>query len=540
MNQRALYGQHMLIVLLLIIAGKLLYLHLNTAPWWLGLPSPARLCGAASVVLAYSLGCVVLCRYNRSTPENSPTKEDKTSILLAWASQGGFAEHIAQRSAQSLHDGGCQTDLRALDRVSTQKLSAAQQALFIVSTTGEGDAPDHATAFLRQVMSQPLQLTHLHYAILALGDRNYRRFCAFGHQLDQWLRQNGAHALFDIVEIDRADPAALRHWQQLLSQLSPQSSEYADWSVPEYSTWRLQARTHLNPGSVGAAVFHLQLHPEHGPMPLWQAGDIAEIGPQHAASTVSQWMQHHGFAAHTVLPDGRLLHDVLARSHWPDIVNPNFKHDLSALVSSLTPLPHREYSIASLPNEGALHLLVRRHSHADGHSGLGSGWLCDHAPIGASIAVRLRSNRNFHPPPTTAPLILIGNGTGMAGLRAHLRARIDSGAASARRNWLLFGERNQHCDFHFGTELKQWQHDGWIERLDTVFSRDHHTYRYVQDVLAAQTKLLRHWIDNGAVILVCGSLQGMAPAIDAVISQTIGHEYKEQLIIQHRYRRDVY
>ena len=133
--------------------------------------------------------------------------------------------------------------------------------------------------------------------------------------------------------------------------------------------------------------------------------------------------------------------------------------------------------------------------------------------------------------------MLIGNGTGIAGLRAHLRARIDAGA---RRNWLLFGERNRAHDFHFGEELEQWHREGWIEHLDAVFSRDGGPHRYVQDALAAQAARLRRWVDDGATVLVCGSLQGMAPAVDAVIAQALGSQCKEQLVMQRRYRRDVY
>jgi len=133
--------------------------------------------------------------------------------------------------------------------------------------------------------------------------------------------------------------------------------------------------------------------------------------------------------------------------------------------------------------------------------------------------------------------VLIGNGTGIAGLRAHLRARIDAGA---RRNWLLFGERHRAHDFHFGDELEQWRRDGGIEHLDTVFSRDGGPHRYVQDLLAAQAGRLRRWVDHGATVLVCGSLQGMAPAVDAVIAQVLGREPKEQLVRERRYRRDVY
>jgi len=73
-----------------------------------------------------------------------------------------------------------------------------------------------------------------------------------------------------------------------------------------------------------------------------------------------------------------------------------------------------------------------------------------------------------------------------------------------------------------------------------VFSRDGGVHRYVQDRLLAELDTLRQWVRDGATILVCGSLQGMAPAVDAVIEQALGHEGKEALIVAGRYRRDVY
>ena len=58
--------------------------------------------------------------------------------------------------------------------------------------------------------------------------------------------------------------------------------------------------------------------------------------------------------------------------------------------------------------------------------------------------------------------------------------------------------------------------------------------------LLAQAARLRRWVDDGATVLVCGSLQGMAPAVDAVIAQALGSQCKEPLVMQRRYRRDVY
>ena len=528
---RALAGNLATLALLLAVAGLLLRLHLDET-WWLAAPRPTRAWMALATLLAYVAWCLMLWWRGRP-PKDDAGNDGEPPVLVVWASQTGFAQQLAERSAQALRDGGCKVRLRALDEVDAALLASTQKALFVAATTGEGDPPDHALAFLNRVMKQSPVLSHLHYAVLALGDRSYAQYCAFGHQLDHWLRQHGARPLFDTVEVDNADPAALRHWQQLLAQLGDGSAQ-ADWSAPDYQHWLLRERQQLNPGSAGGPVFHLHLQPASGDLPHWQAGDIAEVGPHHATGTVERWMRAQGFDPGTRLADGRALCDLLAASKLPDAA-PSGGAD--ALAATLQPLPHREYSIASLPSEGSLQLLLRRQAHPDGTPGLASGWLCNHADIGARIDLRLRENRNFHPPASDTPLLLIGNGTGIAGLRAHLRARIDTGA---RRNWLLFGERNHAHDFHFGDELQQWQREGWIERLDAVFSRDGQTHRYVQDALAAQAELLRQWVEDGATLLVCGSLQGMAPAVDAVLAKALGSARKEQLILERRYRRDVY
>ena len=80
-------------------------------------------------------------------------------------------------------------------------------------------------------------------------------------------------------------------------------------------------------------------------------------------------------------------------------------------------------------------------------------------------------------------MILVGNGTGLAGLRAHLRARAAVGAGP---NWLLFGERNAAYDFHHQAELEGWHRQGTLQRLDVAFSRDQPTRVYVQHLLAAE------------------------------------------------------
>ncbi|MDR7067767.1 sulfite reductase (NADPH) flavoprotein alpha-component [Pseudoxanthomonas japonensis] len=529
------------VVMLLLAACAWLLAGLHEGDWWQAMPSATRGYAAAMAMLAYA-GLVAAFLYRAHARDKAMQPSDVMTQDALWvvhASQTGFAMELADMTATSLRRGGVTVQRAALEHLDSARLQTIERAVFVISTTGEGDPPDPALGFVRQVMSQTPALKGLQYAVLALGDREYTQFCAFGHQLDDWLRRQGAQPLFDLVEVDNGDDSALRHWQHHIAQLG-NGEEAPDWSAPRYDAWRLRERVELNPGSLGGPAFHLSLAPDTGTLPDWTAGDIAEIGPRHAAGDVEDFL--HRLALPADVPvrwqgETQALATVLACSHWPDMASTRVFPDAQALADACTPLPHREYSIASLPADGALHLLVRLMRRADGTPGLGSGWLCTHAQTSDAVPLRIRRNPNFHPPAAAAPLILIGNGTGLAGLRAHLKVRAQAGAT---RNWLLFGERQRACDFFHADELLAWRAQGALEHLDLAFSRDGGEHRYVQHALLAQANRLRSWIDEGAAVYVCGSLAGMAPEVDAVLRIVLGDDRVEELRANGRYRRDVY
>ena len=100
----------------------------------------------------------------------------------------------------------------------------------------------------------------------------------------------------------------------------------------------------------------------------------------------------------------------------------------------------------------------------------------------------------------------------------------------------LYLETCQHPD---AMRIEGWLRDGQLQRLDLAFSRDA-APAYVQDRLREAGDELRRWVDDGAAIYVCGSLQGMAPAVHATLIDLLGADTVETLAEQRRYRRDVY
>ncbi|HET7775551.1 MAG TPA: sulfite reductase subunit alpha [Azospira sp.] len=453
----------------------------------------SRLLAAAVFSLAYLGLCAAVFRRHRrrAVPVAAIPGSPAKPVLVAYASQSGYAEGLARQAAEALGAAGLPVTLAPLGQVDAAILAGCEQALFLVSTCGEGDAPDNGALFERRLMAAAPEaapgLGHLHYGLLALGDREYAHFCAFGRRLSAWLEARGAQPLFSPVEADNGALAALESWQHQIAHIAG-NAELPDWRSPVFTPWRLAERRHLNPGSSGAPVYHLALEPVAGDLPQWQAGDLVQIQPP---GSLEQPAEHP-----------------------------------------------RDYSIASLPESGRLHLLVRQQRHPDGRPGLTSGWLTAGAALGQSIALRLKPHANFRLGDNARrPLVLIGNGTGIAGLRALLQARE---ALGEKRNWLLFGERHAGPDHHYRADLERWQESGLLPRLDLAFSRDQEEKVYVQHKLEQAGAELRAWVDEGAALYVCGSAATMGAAVDAALARLLGREALDGLLAAGRYRRDVY
>jgi len=459
------------------------------------------------------------------------------SWLIGFASQSGLAEQLAWQSAGQLQAAGLAVQVRALAELGESDLRQARRALFVVSTFGDGEAPDSARVFERKVLGQPWALNNLSYALLALGDRQYPQFCGFARRLQAWLGERGASSAFSPVEVDNADQAALQQWQQELAQLTG-AQPVAAWQPPSFGNWSLVHRVLLNPGSQGQPVYLLGLQPQQPAS--WEAGDLVEILPLNGQPRIDAFLAGMALDAGAKVQVNGLaetLAQALAGRQLPVHREHLVGLQPQALVDALVPIGSREYSIASIASDGVLELLVRQERHADGQLGLGSGWLTEYLPLNGTLSLRVRRNSSFHLPKTAAPLVLIGNGTGLAGLRSLIRARVNAGE---QRNWLLFGERNRAHDLLCGDELQGWLASGDLARLDLAFSRDQAEKVYVQDVLWQQADELKRWVADGACLYVCGSLQGMAAGVDAALHGILGEAAMQQLIEAGRYRRDVY
>ncbi|MGN6209590.1 NADPH cytochrome P450 oxidoreductase family protein [Asticcacaulis sp.] len=401
------------------------------------------------------------------------TKAETTSdYLVLYASQTGQAEEIARDSAASLVGGRCDAIAVSTDKVTAVQLRAAIHILCVVSTTGEGDAPDEALRFENTLMRETPDLMGRSVAVLALGDRKYDQFCAFGHRVFNWLVACGGEAVAPVIEADDLDAAALKRWHDLLASLGGQETVHANTGLP----WRLEARTRLNP--LGShPLYHLSFT---GQAADWQAGDLVEI---------------------------------------------------------TTPYGHRrDYSIATLPDEGRLDLYVREVRKANGEMGDGSGLLIEGIQPGDALPLRIKSHKGFHMPEGNGPLLLIGAGSGLAGLRAHIL----QANAQGRKVWLIYGERHPERDGALADQMKTWREEGRLTQLDLAFSRpDDGAGQYVQTIVAAQAADIPAWLGDTGAVLCCGG-RDMGLAVDQALTGVLGQAWVDDAKISGRYRRDLY
>jgi sulfite reductase (NADPH) flavoprotein alpha-component len=233
---------------------------------------------------------------------------------------------------------------------------------------------------------------------------------------------------------------------------------------------------------------------------------------------------------------------------------PGVVEEPQQLFHVLQRLVPRMYSIASSQkmhrdNVQTTVRVIRYESHGRSRQGVASGQLGERAAVGTRMPIFLHANGNFRlPEDTSAPVIMIGPGTGVAPFRAFLEERQATGQSGD--NWLFFGDQREKLDFLYRDQFHSMQKDGVLTRLDTAFSRDQAKKVYVQDRMQEHAADLFEWLERGAYFYVCGDVTRMAKDVELALldviakgsNGTLDHaaEYLAMMKKLKRYQRDVY
>lgn len=125
------------------------------------------------------------------------------AVSVLYGSETGNSAALAANLAERAVQRGLAVSLHDMGDYKTRQLKDEQDVLIIVSTYGEGDAPQPATGFFEFVEGRKVpKLPAVRFAVLALGDSTYEHYCEAGKRLDRRLEELGAERLKPRVDCD--------------------------------------------------------------------------------------------------------------------------------------------------------------------------------------------------------------------------------------------------------------------------------------------------------------------------------------------------
>ncbi|MFC0775346.1 diflavin oxidoreductase [Terrimonas alba] len=516
-------------------------------------------------------------------------------VTLAFGTETGNAKRLSAHLAAVAKKKGVNAKLVGLDQYRLTDLPKEDYFFVVISTQGEGEPPIPAKKFYDHIHEATLDLSHLKYSVLALGDTSYPMFCKTGEDVDAQFGKFGAKRVVPLQKCDVDYEEDAQQWfDKVLAILNEQpAAAPASVAVPstakkpagkKYYNGTILANINLNDRGSNKKTYHIEIGTDE---PIeYEPGDTIGIIPRNredvvnriisltgidetlvveatkAKATVKELLSQHLNVCYLLtstikkyaaiiqqeIPDTRMdLVDLLRIYPVKDATQ------FLEVIKILMPIAPRLYSIASSPNghgNTEVHITVARDRFLaldEQRYGLCSEFLGDQ-PVNSSLTFYVHKDKNFKLPAPEKDIIMIGPGTGAAPFRSFLAERDATGASG--RNWFFFGEQHFITDFLYQTEIQNYVETGVLHNLDLAFSRDQKEKIYVQHRMLEKAEELYQWIDNGASVYISGTKDPMSKDVEHALLQIIGEQgkksgdeakkYLEQLKKEGRFEKDVY
>ncbi|MBT3137262.1 flavodoxin domain-containing protein [Alteromonas sp. ALT199] len=460
-----------------------------------------RLLIAIASIGLYMLWVAVLFFKHKKQPSNAVTGEE---TLVVYASQTGTAEKVARAKAAALSEQE-QTLVVSMASLKLNTLSAVSKVIFVVSTYGEGEPPDAGRTFSKALKkassNQSDYLSHLSFEVVGLGDKQYAAFCQFAVTLFDNISALGARALSPLMTLDAGKGEHLA----LLDSL-PEDAQH-----PTHA-FTLKTRVQLNEVTLASGE------------PLDEFDNQVENQSFNSASpglfglSLSVDNTNHTQELHEQWEAGDVLEVLIPQQAESSIIS-------------------RSYTIASVPQEHDIKLVVRQLVKDNGQFGIGSGLLTHTLPLSQSLQGYIRKNSSAIITDTQCPLLLIAAGSGIAGVRAQLAKR--ALLENAGPVWIFFGERHPSHDNVLDKTLSPFQHGDCIFQKSVIFSRQEGG-GYVQQRLIEQQDEVKSFLGDTGQVYVCGQFEGMGQGVDTALQSILKEQAYNALADEGRYHRDLY
>ncbi len=519
--------------------------------------------------------------------QGGPAAASATRLLtVLFASETGNSKTLAKALVDKVAAKGIQARLADMADYKTRGLKDEQDLLVITSTHGEGDAPQTAVGFFEFLEGRKApKLPQLRYAVLALGDSTYEKYCEAGKRIDRRLEELGAQRLADRVDCDVDYEDAADAWiSTVVANLAPAAqapvSALAAARSDAPSSTAFDKKHPFQAAVIDNIVLtgrgstketrHVELSLADSGL-TYQPGDALGVVPRNDPALVEAILEKLSLSADasvTVKQGTISLGEALGGTFeitaltprfldlWAEITGSDelqalrapdqkearaaFQHnhhildvigrfpapgiDAARFVAGLRPLQPRLYSIASslAAAPDEAHLTVSTVRYTL-HDVPRAGVASGYlaARTEADATVPVYIQSNDHFHLPDDDVPILMIGAGTGVAPYRAFMQEREARGASGRSWLFFGERNFRSDFLYQVEWQELIKNGVLSRLDLAFSRDAAPKTYVQDRLRRQGRDVYAWLEEGAYLYVCGDSAHMAPDVHAALTDIV-------------------
>nr|WP_319399383.1 assimilatory sulfite reductase (NADPH) flavoprotein subunit [uncultured Carboxylicivirga sp.] len=513
------------------------------------------------------------------TVHEEPVAEATLSVLVG--SHSGNSNIVASYIADNAKANGVKAEVFDMADYKVKALKDEKNVLVVVSTQGEGEPPAAAEELHRLLDTKRAgDLSGVNFAVVALGDSSYKKFCQTGIDFHERLVKRGAKALTEAVlldvdfedQLDGVAANVVRIFGSSTSTVTAKSKPIVTKPIPGTEIYQAEVleKVLLNGRGSAKETYHVELSLEDSGL-QYEPGDALEVYAINDEKLVDQIisklklapdevvkvkgdelrlkdaLQYHREITVVTLPVIKKLSAYVTESDLNTLLDSideldsyldghdlldvlfDFAFNLNAqqLVDALRPLVPRAYSVSSSQTEVGeeVHLTVgavRYEKNNRLHEGACSVFLADRAVVEDKVGVRVKRNEGFKLPENDKPIIMIGPGTGVAPFRSFIQERAEKEASG--KNWLIFGDQHFETDFLYQAEWLKYRSNGVLNNIDVAFSRDQQEKVYVQHRLLEKAQEVYNWLEQGAYIYVCGDKDYMAKDVRAAFVEILSKQ----------------
>lgn len=509
-------------------------------------------------------------------------------LTIIYASQTGNAKGVAEALHAQASAAGVAVSLYNAADYKVRNLKKETHVLIVASTDGEGEAPDDAIEFHRELKAGKAgKLDGVQYGVIGLGDSSYEFFCQTGKDVDEYLSKAGAKPLLARLDADVDYDADCESWSQealalvkeALAEEQPTTANVIPLTQGAASLYNkknpfvaeLLTNQKITGRNSDRDVRHFEISLEGSDLTyqpgdslgIWFSNDeqlvdalLAQTGVDAASLvtvdneqiTIREALIHHyeltqGYASfvqsyaeltdapslRALLEDKVVLREYCANHQILDIANQH-AGQLTAeqLQASLRRLTPRLYSIASSQAEveDEVHLTVGVvRFDKDGEARIGGASGYLTDRLAEGGTVRVYIEHNDNfRLPANDDTPIIMVGPGTGIAPFRAFMQERDERGASGDNWLFFGNPHFTQDFLYQLEWQRYAKSGLLNKVSLAFSRDQQEKVYVQHKLREQGADVFAWLERGAHVYVCGDANKMAKDV---------HEALIELIAEH-------